>query len=172
MKKGFTMIELIFVIVILGILASVAIPRLAGTREDAEISTAIGNLRTILSEASGYHVAHGTFGTVKWKDLTNVPLKAGATNGADIGADIGDAAATTVAYLVVGGVNCIGVNLVEKSTTAPAHIKFTKKNPATGVCQTVIGKDPVRTFISGTIKPTTGNDITDAMPIGSTTSVY
>ncbi|MDY5384522.1 MAG: prepilin-type N-terminal cleavage/methylation domain-containing protein, partial [Campylobacter sp.] len=28
MKKGFTMIELIFVIVILGILASVAIPRL------------------------------------------------------------------------------------------------------------------------------------------------
>ena len=39
MKKGFTMIELIFVIVILGILASVAIPRLAATREDAEIST-------------------------------------------------------------------------------------------------------------------------------------
>ena len=33
MKKGFTMIELIFVIVILGILARVAIPRLAGTRE-------------------------------------------------------------------------------------------------------------------------------------------
>ena len=41
MKKAFTMIELIFVIVILGILASVALPRLAATREDAEIATTV-----------------------------------------------------------------------------------------------------------------------------------
>ena len=41
MKKAVTMIELIFVIVILGILASVAVPRLAATREDAEISASV-----------------------------------------------------------------------------------------------------------------------------------
>ena len=66
MKKGFTMIELIFVIVILGILASVAIPRLAGTREDAEISTAVANLRTLLGDAAAYYAVKGSFTDAKW----------------------------------------------------------------------------------------------------------
>lgn len=35
---AFTMIELVFVIVVLGILAAVAIPRLAATRDDADIA--------------------------------------------------------------------------------------------------------------------------------------
>lgn len=39
-KSAFTMVELVFVIVIIGILASVAIPRLGATRDDAQISKA------------------------------------------------------------------------------------------------------------------------------------
>lgn len=37
-RKAFTMIELVFVIVVLGILAVVAIPRFAATRDDAQIA--------------------------------------------------------------------------------------------------------------------------------------
>ncbi len=62
MKKraGFTMIELIFVIVILGILAAVAIPKLAATRDDAQISKIVTNISTIQSEISGYVLSQGT----------------------------------------------------------------------------------------------------------------
>jgi general secretion pathway protein G len=53
------MIELIFVIVILGILASVAIPKLAATRDDAKIVSKSHEIQAILSEISAYFVASG-----------------------------------------------------------------------------------------------------------------
>ena len=58
-RSGFTMIELIFVIVILGILASVAIPKLAATRDDAEISALSANLKTAISEIMAGTLSQG-----------------------------------------------------------------------------------------------------------------
>jgi len=51
------MIELIFVIVIIGILAAVAIPKLAATRDDAEISKAVMDLGTCISDAGAFATA-------------------------------------------------------------------------------------------------------------------
>ena len=46
-RKAFSMIELIFVIVILGILAGVAVPKMMGTRTDAYISKAKSQIASI-----------------------------------------------------------------------------------------------------------------------------
>ena len=48
-KKAFTMIELIFVIVVIGILSAIAIPKLAATRDDATITKAIATVGAVRS---------------------------------------------------------------------------------------------------------------------------
>lgn len=64
LKKAFTMIELIFAIIIIGILASVAIPRLAATRDDAEMTKAsvtIASIRNALSMERQKRILRGKF---------------------------------------------------------------------------------------------------------------
>jgi len=59
MKKAFTMIELIFVIVIIGILAAVAIPKLSATRDDAKISSIIANAKVALNDFQNLYTSRG-----------------------------------------------------------------------------------------------------------------
>jgi len=52
MRKAFSMIELVFVIVIVGILAAIAMPKLSATRDDAILTkakTTVANVRSALS---------------------------------------------------------------------------------------------------------------------------
>jgi len=53
-RQAFTMIELVFVIVIIGILASISIPKLAATRMDAKLAAKAQNIATAANEIASY----------------------------------------------------------------------------------------------------------------------
>ncbi len=75
-KSAFTMIELVFVIVVIGILATVAIPRLAATRDDAEVTKAkvlVASVRNALAMERQKRVLRGNFkAIIDVGDSTNV----------------------------------------------------------------------------------------------------
>ena len=182
MKKGFTMIELIFVIVILGILASVAIPRLAATRTDAEVAATVANLRTLLNDVASYYAVKGTFGTdntgksstIKWNEITNVPIKPKDDSKGVYGDGI----------LKVGDQDCILVALRDRTatttgattTTVPAYIVFLKDktNKNQGVCKEVLEAAPVKAYFDSRVENLNleYGDNKGAIAIGSSTTIY
>jgi len=58
-KDGFTILELIFVIVIIGILAVIAVPKLSSTSADAKISKLAYNIQTAKTEIATSIFAKG-----------------------------------------------------------------------------------------------------------------
>lgn len=90
MKKAFTMIELVFVIVIIGILAAVAIPKLSATRDDAKVSAVISNARKILGDLEAYYISQGNtnWRSAKVVAATSVPLETTCGNLVDINTEL------------------------------------------------------------------------------------
>ncbi|MHC4269229.1 MAG: prepilin-type N-terminal cleavage/methylation domain-containing protein [Planctomycetota bacterium] len=80
-EKGFTLIELIIVIVILGIISSVAVPKFIGLSDDAKLSSARGAGGSISASITYLHTQWLVYGTPYAVDdvLNSVHIDGGST---------------------------------------------------------------------------------------------
>ncbi len=133
-RAGFTMIELIFVIVILGILAAVAIPKLAATRDDAKISAAATTVNTLLQDVTTYYTARGDVNSTAITDITNASNSPGwSTTWASGSVNY------QFAFSDSGGTQCLHVDVNTSATTGEVSISTAIDNTATAVCSGLNG---------------------------------
>ncbi|WP_169754665.1 type II secretion system protein [Campylobacter curvus] len=172
MKKGFTMIELIFVIVILGILAAVAIPRLAATRDDAEITKSISNTTLAVRDIMSYYTARGAFNEVA-ANMTNVGLVTSA--GADIAKDaskedVASSHAAIVAFVPFKKVACISLSLDPKE----AAITVTEATGLSGAdavsCKAIADAPGVKALIDSRFANSSGTQ-TPGFKVGGSSNI-
>ncbi len=74
MKKGFTLIELMVVVVIIGILAAIAIPNFVKTIDKAKVASVKANMHTMQVTVEGISVDRGgVYPTTSDSIATNLP---------------------------------------------------------------------------------------------------
>lgn len=145
--KAFTMIEMIFVIVIIGILSVVVIPRMSIDREDAQAAICANEVGNFVSEISSNYVKVGysTFQNLTLTQLTNITL--GVVDG-DRESGISSTSTDTIAdapyvYLCEGkeAVSIGFTEFVGRDYNLTITPKDGAENPAAAGAATIIAKN-------------------------------
>lgn len=131
------MIELIFVIVIIGILAAVAIPKLSATRDDAKITTLVTHAKKTLDDFQAFYTSQGNnrWRSVPVTEATEVPLQKTGCSGL---VDTSTALAPATFELCNNGVTCLtfttvnegNLTITDGSTTTDPICEAVKSDPA------------------------------------------
>lgn len=138
MRKGFTMIELIFVIVILGILAAVAVPKLSATRTDAQVTAAAADISTLYKDLGAYYTAQG-----QWGDANGTLSAAGLKKMTNVGSAY--VSGSNIVFNTDSNVTCITLAL-----TTDGNVSKTGTDGTGTVCTAVRALSSVSSLISNT----------------------
>ncbi len=63
-RKGFTLVELLIVVIILGILAAIVVPQFSDASTDTQVSSLRTNLQTLRGQIELYRLQHGSYPTL------------------------------------------------------------------------------------------------------------
>ena len=141
MKKAFTMIELILVIVVIGVLAAVATPRISATRDDAVLVKTMAEIRTAIEEINAYYISQGKLALdtannkVKFKVMTNAGV---LDSSGDLGFFAKNEKCISLKFFAADQ-SCLGVDISEQ-----------------GLCKKLWEASEFKRFSQSMIKPAQG----------------
>ena len=141
MKKAFTMIELILIIVVIGVLAAIAIPRISATRDDAVLVKTMAEIRTAIEEINAYYISQGKLALdtannkVKFKEMTNAGV---VDSSGDLGFFAKNERCISLKFFAADQ-SCLGVDISEQ-----------------GLCKKLWEAPEFKRFIQTMIKPAQG----------------
>lgn len=105
-RAGFTLIEILIVVVILGLLATIVIPKFGSSREKAFVTSMKADLRNLVTQQeafmadSGYYAT--SFPTSRWRPTTGVTLMTLTTTADGWTASVGHTSTTKTCVIYVG----------------------------------------------------------------------
>ncbi len=82
LQRGFTLVELLIVTIILAILAAIVIPQFAATTDDAKLAALDSNLSSIRAAVDLYYQQHGSYPSANLSSGASCPASGTAGTGA------------------------------------------------------------------------------------------
>ena len=120
MRAGWTLIELIFILIVIVILASIAIGKLSTTRDDAKLSADVSNMNICIRDVSAKYAATRST-DLNFTSCNNVHCYTIDLNGSVMNVEINESAVNT--FVFCADVENVGGHLVSSYQFAGQSVK-------------------------------------------------